>query len=153
MAGGPSPSYRAAICTGAILKGQSIGQMLWASFESSVESVCQQPSQGGGPKERGRGVRTAVWGRGTLGFALGPQGPALLPQGAEKLEAFVLEFRSQVFVLACSVAQLCPILCDPIDCSPPGSSVHGILQAKILKQIALSSSRGSFQPRDGTRVS
>ena len=65
-------------------------QILWASFESSVESVCQQPSQGGGPKERGRGVRTAVWGRGTLGLALGPRGSALLPQGAEKREAFVL---------------------------------------------------------------
>ena len=32
----------------------------------------------------------------------------------------------------CSVAQLCPDLCDPMDCSPPGSSVHGILQARIL---------------------
>ena len=62
LAAGPSPSYRAVTCTGAILKEQSIGQILWASFESSVESVCQQPSQGGGPKERGRGVRTAVWG-------------------------------------------------------------------------------------------
>ena len=45
-------------------------------------------------------------------------------------------------------AQSCLILCNPMDCSPPGSSVHGILQARILAQIAISSSRGSSQPRD-----
>ena len=38
-------------------------------------------------------------------------------------------------------------------CSPPGSSVHGILQARILEWVTISSSRGSFQPRDQTRVS
>ena len=41
------------------------------------------------------------------------------------------------------VAQSCPTLCDPIDCSPPGSSVHGILQARILEWVAISFSRGS----------
>ena len=41
------------------------------------------------------------------------------------------------------VAQSCPTLCDPVDCSPPGSSVHGILQARILEWVALSFSRGS----------
>ena len=49
--------------------------------------------------------------------------------------------------------QLCPTLCDPIDCSPPGSSVHGVLQARILEWVAMSSSRGSSRPRDGTGVS
>ena len=44
--------------------------------------------------------------------------------------------------------QLCPTLCDPMDCSPPGSSVHGILQARTLEWVAISSSRGSSQPRD-----
>ena len=44
-------------------------------------------------------------------------------------------------------------LCTPLDCSPPGSSVHGILQARILEQVATPSSRGSSQPRDGTHVS
>ena len=38
----------------------------------------------------------------------------------------------------CLVAQSCQTLCDPMDCSPPGSSVHGILQAKILKWVAIS---------------
>ena len=35
------------------------------------------------------------------------------------------------------VAQPCPTLCDPMDCSPPGSSVHGILQARILERVAI----------------
>ena len=53
----------------------------------------------------------------------------------------------------CLVAQLCLTLCDPLDCSPPGSSVHGILQARILEWVARPSSRGSSQPKDGTLVS
>ena len=51
------------------------------------------------------------------------------------------------------VAQSCLTLCDPMDCSPSGSSVHGILQARILEWVAISFSRGSFQPRDWTWVS
>ena len=52
------------------------------------------------------------------------------------------------------VAQSCPTLCDPMDCSPlPGSSVHRILQARILEWDAMPSSRGSSQPKDGTWVS
>ena len=42
----------------------------------------------------------------------------------------------------CSVTQLCPTLCNPMDCSPPGFSVHGILQARILEWVAMPSSRG-----------
>ena len=49
--------------------------------------------------------------------------------------------------------QLCPVLCDPMDRSPTGSSVHGILQARILEWVAISSSKGSSQPRDRTCVS
>ena len=51
------------------------------------------------------------------------------------------------------VAQLCPTLCNPVDCSPPDFSVHGILQARILEWVAVSFSRGSSQPRDRTQVS
>ena len=46
-----------------------------------------------------------------------------------------------------------PLFCDPMDCSLPGSSVHGIFQARILECIAMPFSRGSFQPRDWTWVS
>ena len=51
------------------------------------------------------------------------------------------------------VAQLCLTLCDPVDCSPSSSSVHGILQARILEWVATSFSRGSSRPRDRTQVS
>ena len=47
------------------------------------------------------------------------------------------------------VTQLCPTLCDPMDCSLPGSSVHGIFQAIVLKWIAISFSRASF-PTQGS---
>ena len=49
-----------------------------------------------------------------------------------------------------SVTQLCPTICNPMDCTPPGCSVRGILQTRILEWVAISSSRGSSQPRDGT---
>ena len=51
------------------------------------------------------------------------------------------------------VTQSCPTLCDPMDCSLSGSSVHGIFQARILEWVAVSFSRGSSQPKDRTRVS
>ena len=51
------------------------------------------------------------------------------------------------------VTQSCPTLCDPMDCSLPGSSVHGIFQASVLEWVAISFSRGSSQPRDQTWVS
>ena len=52
----------------------------------------------------------------------------------------------------CACMQSCPILCDPIDCSPPGSSVHGILQARILEWVAISFSRGSSQAEWGPKI-
>ena len=51
------------------------------------------------------------------------------------------------------ITQLCPALCHPMDCSLSGSSVHGILQARILEWVAIPFSRGSSQPRSKTRVS
>ena len=62
-----------------------------------------------------------------------------------------LFYLSQVGV--CSVVQLCLTLCDPVDCRPPGSSVHGIFQARILEWVAISYPRGSSRPRDQTRIS
>ena len=56
-------------------------------------------------------------------------------------------------VCICSVAQSCQTLCHPMDYSLPGSSVHGIFPARILGQVAISSSRGSSQPRDQTHIS
>ena len=53
--------------------------------------------------------------------------------------------------LCCKLS--CLTLSDRMDCSPPGSSVHGIFQARILEWVTISSSRGSSQPRDRTQVS
>ena len=70
--------------------------------------------------------------------------PQQLPQGYETN----LESESES-----EVVQSCRTLCDPMDCSLPGSSVHGILQARILEWVTISFSRGSSQPRDRTQVS
>ena len=51
------------------------------------------------------------------------------------------------------VAQSCLTLCDLMDCSLPGSSIHGIFQARVLEWVAISFSKGLSQPRDHTRVS
>ena len=56
---------------------------------------------------------------------------------------------SHVCVLSCFS---CVQLCDTMDCSPLGSSVYGILQARIREWVAMPSSMGSSQPRDGTRI-
>ena len=61
---------------------------------------------------------------------------------------FVVTWKSES-----EVTQSCWTLCDPVDRSPPGSSVHGILQARILEWVAISFSRGSSRPRDQTQVS
>ena len=72
-----------------------------------------------------------------------------------------LEFRGSTVIqilapgggCVCARAQSCPTLCDPMDYSPSGSSVHGILQARILEWVAISFSRGSSPLRDQTHVS
>ena len=61
--------------------------------------------------------------------------------------------RGMDLILHAKLLQSCQTLCDTMDCSPPGSSVHGTLQAKILEWVAISSSRRSSQPRDRTYVS
>ena len=61
---------------------------------------------------------------------------------------FVLGFNVMKAVcVPAKLLQSCPILCDPVHCSPPGPSVHGILQASIKERVAMPSSRGSSSPR------
>ena len=62
-------------------------------------------------------------------------------------------YRQLLYHLSREVTQLCPTLCDPMDCSLPGSSVHGIFQAMVLEWIAISFSRWSSRPTDWTQVS
>ena len=57
------------------------------------------------------------------------------------------------YAFVCVCAQLGPTLHDPMHCSPPGSSVHGVSQARILEWVAMLSSRGSSRPRDQTFLS
>ena len=65
---------------------------------------------------------------------------------------FVISTSGPFYLLKVKVAQSCPTLCDPIDCSPQGSSVHGILQARILEWVAVPFSKGSSQPRDWIHI-
>ena len=69
-----------------------------------------------------------------------------------KIQILVSGKRKGWDALCSFVAQSCPTLCDPRDCSPPGSSVCGILQARILEWVSRPFSRGSSWPRDQTQV-
>ena len=86
-------------------------------------------------------------------FTKYPRSPSMLLQMANFILSYgwIVFYYIYTFVLCC--AQSCLTLCDPLDYSPPGSSVHGILQARILGWVAMPFSRGSFQPRDRTGVS
>ena len=70
-----------------------------------------------------------------------------------KMRFLFIVLKRQRVVCCCLVAKSCLSLCDPMGCSQPGSSVHGILQARILEWAAVSFSRGSSRPRDWTSVS
>ena len=60
---------------------------------------------------------------------------------------------SSMYACCCLVAKSCPALCNPIDCTLQGSSLHEIFQARILEWVTISFSRGSARPRDGTHAS
>ena len=61
--------------------------------------------------------------------------------------------RWEALCMSAQSLQSCATLWDPKDCSPPGSSVHGILQVRLLERVATPSSRGSSLPRDRTHIS
>ena len=65
----------------------------------------------------------------------------------------MMYIHKHIYISEVKVAQLCPALCVPMDCSPPGSFVHAILQARILERVVVHFSRGSSQPRDRTHGS
>ena len=71
----------------------------------------------------------------------------------ERIVCQVLQISGEKSEVKVLVAQSCQTLCDPMDCSLPGSSVHSILQARILEWVAMPSSRGSSWPRDPIWVS
>ena len=68
----------------------------------------------------------------------------ILPDSAPDYWTVCEDFYKESYLVKVLVAQSCPLLWDPMDCSPPGSSVHGIFQARILEWVANSSSGGIF---------
>ena len=85
--------------------------------------------------------------------------PGHLPNPAQGLKLGLLLCRQILYHLSHQgspnntlVFQSCLTLCDPVDCSPPGSSLHGHPQARILELVSMPSSRGPFQPRDPTCI-
>ena len=79
---------------------------------------------------------------------------------SDKIHSSLYKFSSISFIRLClrlyllyTIAQSCPTLCDPMDCSLPDSSVHGIFQARIFEWVATSFSRRSSRTRDWTQVS
>ena len=74
-------------------------------------------------------------------------------QRSSHQELPVAAFSNSGLILLAKLLQSCLPLCDPMDCNPPGSSIHGIVQARILEWLAISFSRGSSQPRNQTQVS
>ena len=108
---------------------------------------------------------TVVWNHQFFGAQPSSSGPSLTFVCATRktialtIQSFVGKVMSLLFnTLSESeneseVTQLCPTLCDPMNCSLPGFSLHGIVQARVLEWVAISFSRGSSQPRDWTRVS
>ena len=65
----------------------------------------------------------------------------------------IFRFLTTISFYESEVAQSCPIVCVPMDCSPPGCSIHGIFQMRVLEWTAISFSRGSSWPRDQTQTS
>ena len=76
------------------------------------------------------------------------QAQVLRPRSTDSSLAVTVVITSYLIVKESEVVQSCPTLWDPMDCSLPGFSVHGILQARILEWVAVSFSRGSSQPKD-----
>ena len=108
---------------------------------------------------------TSHWFRGTQGHQDGAGWRSPEPRGREvsdvsvvfHLEAFV-DFRPHLVLgwrccLRAKSFTSSPTLCDPVDCTPPDSSVHGILQARVLEWGAMPSSGGSSRPRDRIHIS
>ena len=112
----------------------------------------------------GQILRRGCWGRGCSGGWGGGQAERRKAWGRERQVAHcrsqkISPYQDDTLVLpvqgmhVSSVAQSCLTLCNPMDCSPPGFSVHGIFQARILEWVAISYSRGSSWNMGQTLIS
>ena len=127
---------------------------------SSLLSLCQLHTQARFPSmESDMGTAAAFHQlskprphREPLSQAEVPGKPTLAGSGqAPKPEPITRILIGQTWLVRAQVLQFCPALHDPMDCSPPGSSVHGMLQARILEWIAMPSSKGIF-PTQGLNL-
>ena len=119
------------------VKTEAESGMMWPQAQE-----CQQAADGG----RGR-EQSLPWG---LQKEISPSGFDFWPSDTD----FRLQTYRPVKECVCALSyQPCSSLCYSMDCSPPGSSVRGILQARILEWVAIPSSRGSSWPRNGTYLS
>ena len=110
-----------------------------------------------GPEEQRCAVWLQPWWSGERALS-GPQEGQVLPWSATVALWPRITFSPLPSVgfrlhCGCLVFQSCPTLCDPTDCSPPGSSVHGVSQARILEWVVIFSSKETSRSRDQTRVS
>ena len=96
---------------------------------------------------------TGLKGSGVVVPRLWSTGSMLVAHGLSCLKACGIGTHVSCIAKWNEVAQSYPTPCDPMDCSLPDSSVHGIFQARVLEWVTISFSRGSSQPRDWTRVS
>ena len=126
--------------SGPLLESQSVRGRGW-SERLGAHPWPRQLEDGGG---EGEGLSEEVWPWAEEGVVNNSSKSFLCPDLASRL-APERDAQEQ--------AQLCLTLCDPMDCTPPGSCVHGILQARRLEWVAMPSSRGSSRPRDRTHVS
>ena len=88
-----------------------------------------------------RAYQEGIWSTPRLSCIL-PQ-KVIWAQGAWNFPKLLVETTKKVLI-----TQLCLTLCDPTNCSPPGSMIHGILQARTLEWVVMPFSRGSSRPRD-----
>ena len=108
------------------LSGQGFGRVVFLPGGSRRECISDSPA-----------IQFCGW------FLVGQEA---LKSQSEKIKIMNKRNFSDEFYLAAAAAkslQSCPTLCNPMDCSPPGSSIHGILQARILEWVSMPSSRGS----------
>ena len=93
------------------------------------------------------------WLKGHWGQVPGQRWPGAQGRGRGSCPLWSRQERFALSLVVYSLSSRVRLFCNPMDCSPPGSSVHGIVRARILEWGAMPSSRGSSRPRDQTHVS
>ena len=118
---------------------------LWGRGTSSDQCTLPDKTTPGGHGDLGAVLGTCCWL--TLAWSRAQSETYwtwIICQAQQNHKAFLPPSEGSTGLLTCVRSQLCPVLCDPMDCSLPGSSIHGILQARTLEWVAISSSRGIF---------